>query len=191
MPLYIRVSSTEGRQKQIMGPYNDESISRAQEYAKVRSEREGVMIEAFWVIGRRRPMLLSVHKQGKQTYPKSPGGVRQLENVSTCMSRPSSTVKSSERAPREVSSRFLSGARKLPGRFACPARIVAAAQPPEFTGSPRSIEPVNGEQEVGGLGETPGTPPFPPPIEPPLTRENVLPPFVGMHPLYGPGFPER
>lgn len=189
MPLYMRVSSTEGRQKQIMGPYNDESISRAQEYAKVRSEREGVMIEAFWVIGRRRPMLLSIHKQGKQTYPKSPAGVRQLENVSACMSRPSSTVKSSERAPREVSSRFLSSARKLPGRFTCPARILSAENPPEFQGDPRPVRLVNGEQDVGdGLGSPPGSPPFPPPIEPPLTRENVLPPFTGQISAFGRGF---
>jgi hypothetical protein len=190
----MRISSTEGRQKQIMGPYNDASISRAQEYAQARSQREGTTIEAFWVCGRRRPMLLSVHKSGKMTYPKSSAGIRQLDNVSSCMSKPSSMVKSSERAPREVTSRFLSGARKLPGRFACPARIVSAENPPEFQGDPRAVKPVNGEQEVGdGLGSYVEAPPFPPPIEPPLTRENVLPPFTGPQGAlgrgFGPGFP--
>ena len=95
MPLYMRVSSTEGRQKQVMGPYNDDSVDRAEEYAKTRSQREGVMIEAFWICGRRRPMLLMIFKQGKMVYPKSATGLRQLKNVASCMSRGSSTVKSS------------------------------------------------------------------------------------------------
>lgn len=187
MPLYMRVSSTEGRQKQVMGPYNDDSVDRAEEYAKTRSQREGVMIEAFWICGRRRPMLLMIFKQGKMVYPKSATGLRQLKNVASCMSRGSSTVKSSERAPREITSRLLSGARKLPGRFACPARILSAESPPEFTGDPQSVNPINGEQELGeGYESPPGSPPIPPPIEPPLTREAVMPPFLGYHSYFGP-----
>jgi hypothetical protein len=161
MPIYLRNTPGTKRGGDLAGPYEESRLKTLRTYAQGLSERTGGTIEAYWLCGRRRPMLLFIYRDGKQAYPRTKQEERQLEGVTSCLSRPGANAKSQERTPRKINPNIFSSARKLPGRFACPARIVTSEPLQDFS-MPRPVQPLKAEQ----------------------TLSQILPP-IG--PAYGPG----
>jgi len=147
MPIYLRTTPGTRRGGDLAGPYEEKRLKELRQYAQNLSQQTGQTVEAYWICGRRRPMLLLLYKNGAQKYPRTAQEERQLEGVTACLSRPGATAKSLERSPKEITSSLLSKARKLPGRFACPARIVSSEPLQDFS-MPRPVEPTNGEQRL-------------------------------------------
>lgn len=158
MPIYLR--STPGSKKggDVTGPYEESKIQRLREYAQGLSDRNKNTVEAYWVCGRRRPMLLAMYQEGRQKYPRNAQEERQLQGVATCLARPGAESKSLERSPRAVTTQMFSKARKLPQRFACPVRIVSSQPLQDFT-LPHPVMDVGGEQILGDQFLPPPIPP--------------------------------
>lgn len=163
MPIYVRTLPGTKRGGDISGPYAETQLRQLRDQAQTLSAG-GKTVDIYWICGRRRPMLCAIYQNGQQKYPRNKQEERSLENVTSCMARPSAPIKSSERTPREVTSAMLSKARKLPHRFTCPARIISTQQlqglpmeevPLEM---PRPVDDVGGEQVIEGM--------FSPPLAP-------------------------
>ncbi len=150
MTIYIRSTPGARQGGDLVGPYEETRLKELRQYAQNLSAATGGQVEAYWVCGRRRPMLLAMYRKGSQMYPRTRQEERQLENVSSCITRPGAVAKSQERSPREITAKFLSKARKLPGRFACPAKIVTSQPLQEFA-MPRAVQPTDGEQVLSQI----------------------------------------
>jgi len=168
MPIYLRSLPGSKQGGDIVGPYEESKIQKLREYASGLSERNKNTVEIHWICGRRRPMYLAIYKEGRQLYPSTTQEEKQLQNVSSCISRPGASGKSLERSPRELSPKVFSKARKLPSRFACPARIVSTPPLQDFT-LPSPVTDVGGERVLGN------------PILPPLGLPGR---FSPISPLY-------
>lgn len=147
MPIYLRNMPGAKRGGDLAGPYEEGKLEQLRTYAQNLSQSTGKNVDAFWVCGRRRPMLLFSFRNGKQSYPRTKQEERQLQNVASCLGRPGAATKSSERTPQRVTTSMFSSARKLPGRFACPARIVSSEPLQDFS-MPRPVQHVGGEQRL-------------------------------------------
>lgn len=178
MPIYLRNTPGTKRGGDIAGPYEESKLKQLRPYAQNLSERTGSNVDAYWICGRRRPMLLFSFRSGKQAYPRTKQEERQLENVSSCLARPGAEARSQERAPKKINSNIFGSARKLPGRFACPAKIVST-EPLQDFGMPRSVQPVEREQVFAGQM----LPPIGPPTGPSLSGQC----FWGGNSFSGPG----
>lgn len=150
MPVYLRTSQGKIREAKVVGPYEETRLKELRDYARKLSERSTSVVEAFWVCGRRRPMLLFMYQSGNKSYPRNAQEERQLENVMTCLARPGASAKSLERSPRKISTSAFSKARKLPGRFACPARIILNPPVQDFQNIeyPHSVKTYPREHEL-------------------------------------------
>lgn len=174
MPLYLRINPGSQRSGDVLGPYEESRFQRAREYAKNLSQSQQKTVEVFWLCGRRRPMLLAIYVSGAQKYPRNEREEQQLTNVSSCMARPGAPAHSLARTPRKIGPHTFSHHRKLPGRFACPARIVSAPPLQDFQ-LPQPVADVGAQgQTLRGFGE--GLPPLGPPIGYPATFSPYSPP---------------
>lgn len=153
MPIYIRSRINSN----IAGPYEESKLVELRAYIQQLSQTQANIIEAYWVCGRRRPMLLAMYKNGQQVYPRNDREERQLSKVMTCLTNPGAEAKSQERAPRKISPGLFRNARKLPGRFACPAKIRESVPLQDFT-LPRAEEPTRGEMVLGQMSPPIGLP---------------------------------
>ncbi len=175
MPIYLRSLPGTRKGGDLAGPYQETRLKELREYARNLSASTQSTVEAFWVCGRRRPMLLAMYQKGDQKYPRTKQEERQLENVSACIEKPVAHSLSSERSPREITSQFLSKARKLPGRFACPARIVSAT-PLQDLSMPRPVRPIDGEEVLGN--------PVLPPLGPMYGSDPTVPQYLVPSPFW-------
>jgi len=153
MPIYVRSRLNSN----VAGPYEESKLTELRSYIQNLSQTTQNTIEAFWICGRRRPMLLAMYKNGQQVYPRNDQEEQQLSKVMTCLTKPGAEAKSQERAPRKISSNIFRNARKLPGRFACPARIRDSIPLQDFS-LPKAEKPTDGELMLGQISPPIGLP---------------------------------
>lgn len=179
MPIYVRSYQTDQGYKNanVTGPYEEAKLGQIRQHVQNLSSRGTNTVEAFWVCGRRRPMLLFIYQSGEQKYPRNNQEERQLQNVTSCLARPGASSRSAERSPRSISPNLFSKARKLPGRFACPAKIVSAkhADPLQDLQLPAPVQTYSHEKQFSDQSF--------PPISPSLGQNLSYP---GMWPNFPP-----